>query len=276
MTLNASGTTDSGKWSIEGGCFTPPEQTVAIHVRWRRRRSSAFVPTALDRCRPSHRRSPWSSRTAGGSSARSARLSTSSTTSSPRSTAASLFTLIGIPESTPARRLAHARPAGRVERGEQVPPGPFLRRPQGPEAPRAWRSRSRSRPGMTRSRSAPACGCTRPTDPSSTTRAVCSTARAVALPADGKYTFVVQWFGGDDATVTIWNAADAPAEAKQSNRRSATARTPRTSTSCSSIGLGGGGFSVQGGPNDRSAVPGLLQTGTAAPQRPAGVPTTNG
>jgi hypothetical protein len=55
------------------------------------------------------------------------------------------------------------------------------------------------------------------------------------LPADGKDTFVLTAYafaGGGDATITVWDAADAPAKAKQNNGETCT--YGRNSTSCSS------------------------------------------
>jgi hypothetical protein len=245
VALSASGKSDSGKWSVVGGCFTPPEQTVAITCGG----DGAFIgviPTAFTGVSQTSQITVvkqdgrWFVSPVGTVLDE---LDHFLASIDPRA----LFTLIGIPNQLP--------PDGALTLGK-----PFEL-----NATNKYLQilSFDGHKGQT------LLGFAKSTSPSATPDQFSFGAtvrlyapdgselfdadgllygQSVDLPADGKYTFAVQAFGRDDVRVTIWNAADAPPEAKQNNGIGDCTGTASSST-CISSGSGVAGTNGQLGLN---------------------------
>ena len=223
VTLKASGTTDSGKWSIDGGCFTPPAIPVVVSSRATTAASSAcsdVASTGLDK-----------------SSQITVVKENGRWFVSPVGTVLdvvdhwinqidrrSLFTLLGIPNELP--------PDGALTLGQTVTldssvPGGVTRIlsfaghkgenlvGQGKAITMTVRG---SHIGVDSGFSAVYPEIFGPDGTRLNEADTLLDGQPFTLPADGTYTFVFQLVPtfATKSTVTVWDAADAPASAKQS------------------------------------------------------------
>jgi hypothetical protein len=271
VTLNASGRTDSGKWSIEGGCFTPPGQVVAYCdagggafglvatpltattkgsqitvVKEDGRWFVSPVGTVLDSI--DHWISSFDRR--------------------------ALLVLMGLPNELPSDgALTLGRPVLLNSANRRMQVLSFTGR-SGEKLLGLAASPSKSPSDVTAQKSGFSSGSVRVFHPDGSELYAAQgvlVGQPLTLPVDGTYTFVVStwgYVGSTDVTVTIWDAADAPAAAKDNQGETCTYE--RNSASCST-----GSYSVGGGTD----IPVLVSPPTA-PTAPtfttSTVPTTNG
>ena len=250
VTLNASGTSDSGKWTLEGGCFTPPD-TGTPAFTCGEGNVLGFLSTpysALDKSsqitviRHGDR---WFVSPVGTVLDV---VDTWISTIDRRS----LFTMIGIPNQLP--------PDGSLTLGTPFELNTANRHLQvltfdghkGQKLLGLGSAKVRSVAGLENfaGTSARVFG---PDGSELSDSYGLFDGQPVELPADGKYTFAVQSFafnGGGDVTVTIWNAADAPAAAKNPVGMNGSCTYSGLVQSCSSSSAVGTGHSNgQLGPN---------------------------
>ena len=217
VTLNASGTTDSGKWKLEGGCFTPPDtSTPAITCGEGDFLGLISTPySALDKG------SQFTAIKHGGRWFVSPVGTVLDVVDKWISTLdrRTLFTMIGIPNQLP--------PDGSLTLGSPFALNAANRHLQvltfdGHKGQKLLGlAKSKLQPtdvrGLQGDFSATSARLFAPDGSELTDSYGLFDGQPVALPADGTYTVAVQSYGlsgGGDVTVTIWNAADAPAAAK--------------------------------------------------------------
>ena len=217
VTLNASGTTDSGKWTLEGGCFTPPDtSTPAITCGEGDFLGLISTPySALDKS------SQVTVVKHGGRWFVSPVGTVLDVVDKWISTLdrRTLFTMIGIPNQLP--------PDGSLTLGKPFELNAANRHLQvltfdGHKGQKLLGlAKSKLQPtdvrGLEGDFSATSARLFAPDGSELTDSSGLFDGQPVELPADGTYTVAVQSYGlsgGGDVTVTIWNAADAPAAAK--------------------------------------------------------------
>jgi hypothetical protein len=218
VTLKASGTTDSGKWSIDGGCFTPPEVSVSLTCADGANLRLGPTLTGLDQSaqitviKESGR---WFVSPVGTVLDAIDRFIS-------QIDRRSLFTLLGIPNALP--------PDGVLTLGR-----PFVLHPSssllGVKVLSFHGHEGESLLGLATSSKPPTSqkGTIFDENFSAGARVFASDGteldndggllqgESLVLPADGTYTFVLQsiTLASPDVTVTIWDTADAPPAAKQ-------------------------------------------------------------